>query len=515
MHTRFVRSRVQTSWFFCLLAATGAASPQGDQLHAGVEVRTDLAAKVAGAGVLMEWGLNSAAFTTGLDGRAGSVNVSPGELIVVSIGEVRTQFGSTVGQTSVFADPSGSATGGGSRGLCRFVPEARMTHFKGIYDSSDPDFLTHDGHSISWYANRYFVGSSNIIPTYDFYAEVALLRGVDTIGAYFAYHQTTPPALYIHGMLIRSAGSVDLGVDAIAIAIGRETHDYSDPVVDVIHMSNGGAGSSFATILGMDNEFVYVSLEGVIPSGDTLLLIRTSGGGLGTTSQGNPQPVPIPPGGTGGGGMFDAPCEVPVTEILAKRPNPSQGIFMDPNPAVFKGLLGVQDDPEPFDPCEPLPPAKNETNCPEPPDVAEPHNTCGAEKLTTGLDTKTWDIVKAWTGLALCNDAGVTASKRVCWEYSGGMEFNFLINGVTVKGEIGKAVCKTETLGECKCIGTWKCDWFVRQGWQRCISYTIWDHWLEFRTLEFFTRIWTTDSGSSAIEQTTTCTVTTGNCPPG
>ena len=458
----------------------------------------------------MEWGGTSASsYTTDVYGRTGAATVGSGDLIIVTIGEARTPLGSTLGQVVLFEDHTTSSDGGDTRGLIRFVPEARTVQFKAISDNQASGYITEDPHSESWYAHPF---SSN--PSYSFDAGVALLRGPDVIDAYFAYHQSGSPGTFLHGLVLRNESNVELTGDAMMLAIGREDHQYSNPSAAVVHVSTSGGGTCIATVLGFDDSFVYVVLEGFMPKGDTLILISVSGGPGGTIN--DPlQPSPIPSGGGGGGdgggalGLGGSPSAVvhgasDVHCILA--------INMEPNPVPF--ARSGRTEAEGFEPCPPPPPS--DVYC-EVGVAPEPESDCAAEPINTGLSESRADIKPAWVGIPPCNDDGITSDKQVCWEIGGGVEFGFEVGDVievNVNGRISRVQCTSISVAPCFCTGTWFCDWFVKQAWQTCREYRVWIEWFTFETRTHWSIKYTENAGIEAISLVTTCPVTTGNCAP-
>ena len=206
------------------------------------------------------------------------------------------------------------------------------------------------------------------------------------------------------------------------------------------------------------------------------------------------------------------PSRVASLLLTAGPQPPLTPIHIIPSPVMMGNA--VVEPADPLEPCQPEPP-DDATYCPDLTIVTEPDNDCGANKITTGQTVRTSDIVPAWVGPPPCNDSGLSTEATVCWEYSGGIEFGFEVGDVVeinVNGTITKVVCTAVQLADCKCIGTWRCDWYVKEYWSICREYTVWIEWFTFETRQYWSRTYNEASGSKGIDQQTTCDVTTGNC---
>ena len=130
-----------------------------------------------------------------------------------------------------------------------------------------------------------------------------------------------------------------------------------------------------------------------------------------------------------------------------------------------------------------------------------------------GLNSKSARIVPAWVGPPPCNPAGMSESIEGCWTFEGQVEVGFDVGAVevTAGGGLSRQRCKTVTVGECTCVGTWTCEWEESKCWEYCREY---DYWAEGSkvTVHYMTRAFPKASGSKAIQQNTTCTPSGSGC---
>lgn len=469
--------------------AIGAASlavflptTNAQDVYTSATVSTDRATRVPAAGVLMEWDTSDpqkASFTTNKDGNAGSAVIPAFTPVVFTLGEARTSLGSTVGQ--VFVKETACSADRATNVFQWYVPEARTYRFRGLLDEADPEFTTRDEYGRQWYSMSFDNSSA---PVYDFTASVATFTAPETIDAYFTYQGAAVPDSYTHGILIRTAESVDLGADALVFALSQLGHNYSVAQLDVFNFTDSTDPGTVAALDSVDIEsgYTFATVGEGLPRGDTLLLIRETAG-PGSTTVLPDEPVTIPPP-SGGGGLSSGSLEdSSQTESQSKyRSEKVAAIRLLPSRhPLLATVPSSESSATSFKPCK-----KEDADTPDKAtycsatigdsDFTPPESECDppndAPGQSQGAAECTQTIVCATEGVPPCNSSGISTSEQICFSVEAHVGLSVTLKKVVeIQGgvAVGATYCKEFSLAECKCVFHWLCVQRCEKKYTMCV----------------------------------------------